>query len=96
MILSLAQVEHIAELAHLSLDDDEKRLYQEQLSAILDYASKLQELDTDAIPPTAAILPIDSVMRPDEIAPSMPREDLLSNAPESDEGMLKVPPVLTT
>ncbi len=96
MTLSLAQVEHIAELAHLSLAEDEKRLYQEQLSAILDYASRLQELDTDAIPPTAAILPIDSVMRPDEIEPSMPREDLISNAPEATEGMLKVPLVLVT
>jgi aspartyl-tRNA(Asn)/glutamyl-tRNA(Gln) amidotransferase subunit C len=96
MTLSLAQVEHIAELAHLSLSDDEKLRYQEQLSAILVYASRLQELDTDTIPPTAAILPIDSVMRPDDIEPSIPREDLLRNAPAATEGMLKVPLVLAT
>ena len=95
MALSLAQVEHIAELAHLALTDDEKLLYQEQLSAILDYAQRLQELDTDAIPPTATILPINSVMRADEIEPSMPHEDLISNAPAAVEGMLRVPLILS-
>jgi len=94
MTLTLAQVEHIAQLAHLSLTEEEKSLYQEQLSAILEYAQRLQELDTDAIPPTATILPIHSVMRPDEPQPSMPRKDLLSNAPASAEGMFRVPVVL--
>jgi len=94
MSLSLAQVEHIAQLAHLSLSAAEKALYQEQLSAILDYAQRLQELDTDAIPPTATILPIRSVMRPDEVQPSMPQDDLLSNAPALKDKMFRVPPVL--
>ena len=94
MTLTLAQVEHIAELAHLSLADEDKLLYQEQLSAILNYAQRLQELDTDAILPTATILPINSVMRADELQPSMPREDLISNAPAAAEGMLKVPLIL--
>jgi aspartyl-tRNA(Asn)/glutamyl-tRNA(Gln) amidotransferase subunit C len=46
MVLSLEEVEHIAELARLELTDDEKARYQEQLSAILDYAARLQALDT--------------------------------------------------
>ena len=94
MSLTLAQVEHIAELAHLSLTDDAKALYQKQLSAILDHAQQLQELDTDMISPTAAILPIHSVMRADESRPSMPREDLISNAPASAEGMFLVTVIL--
>ena len=53
MKLHREQVEHIAELARLTLSDEEKELYREQLSAILAHFERLQELDTDAIPPTA-------------------------------------------
>jgi len=94
MSLSLAEVEHIAQLAHLSLTAEEKARYQEQLSTILDYAQRLQELDTDAIPPTATILPIRSVMRSDEPQPSMSQSKLLVNAPAVEESMFRVPPVL--
>ncbi len=96
MSLTLLEVEHIAQLAHLSLTEHEKSLYQQQLSAILEYAQRLEELDTDAIPPTATVLPIHSIMRTDISRGSMPRETLLSNAPESAEGMFLVPPILTT
>ena len=65
MSLTYETVEHIAKLARLALTEEEKRLFQEQLSAVLGYARRLQELDTDAIPPTASTLPIDSVMRRD-------------------------------
>lgn len=95
MSLTLLEVEHIAQLAHLSLTEDEKALYQHQLSAILEYARRLEELDTDAIPPTATVLPIHSVLRADETRPSMPRETLLSNAPESAEGLFLVPLILS-
>lgn len=94
MSLTLAQVEHIARLAHLSLTAEEKKRYQEQLSAILDYAERLQELDTEAIPPTATILPIRSVMREDRVQVSMAPDALLSNAPAAEEGMFQVPVVL--
>jgi aspartyl-tRNA(Asn)/glutamyl-tRNA(Gln) amidotransferase subunit C len=94
MSLSLAEVEHIAKLAHLDLSDEEKLRYRDQLSAILAYAARLQALDTEAIAPTATILPVDSVMRPDEPRPSMLREELLLNAPAETDGMFQVPPVL--
>jgi aspartyl-tRNA(Asn)/glutamyl-tRNA(Gln) amidotransferase subunit C len=94
MSLSLAEVEHIARLAHLGLSDEEKARYREQLSAILDHAQRLQDLDTETIPPTASILPVDSVMRPDDSRPSMSRGELLLNAPEAEDGMFRVPPVL--
>ncbi len=96
MSLTLLEVEHIAQLAHLSLTPDQKSLYQQQLSAILEYAQRLEELDTDAIPPTATVLPIHSVMRADDPRQPMSRDTLLSNAPESAEGMFLVPPILTT
>ncbi len=94
MKLSRGEVEHIAELARLALSDEELVLYQEQLSAILDYFERLQELDTEAIPPAATVLPLRSVMRADEPRPPCPREDILANAPAAEDGCFKVPAVL--
>jgi aspartyl-tRNA(Asn)/glutamyl-tRNA(Gln) amidotransferase subunit C len=94
MKLSREQVEHIAQLARLALSEEEKALYQGQLSAILDYFERLQELDTEAIPPTATVLPLSSVMREDESRPAMDREDILANAPAAEDGCFQVPAVL--
>jgi aspartyl-tRNA(Asn)/glutamyl-tRNA(Gln) amidotransferase subunit C len=94
MKLSRKDVEHIAELARLILSDEEKALYQEQLSAILAYFEKLQELDTEAISPTATALPLRSVMREDEPKPPALREDILANAPAAEDGCFQVPAVL--
>jgi aspartyl-tRNA(Asn)/glutamyl-tRNA(Gln) amidotransferase subunit C len=92
--LTLAEVEHIAELARLSLSDDEKALYQEQLSTILEYAERLQALDTWAIPPTATVLPLRSVMRADEPRDSMSRDDVLANAPQVEAESFRVHAVM--
>ena len=94
MKLTLAQVEHIAELAKLSLSDDEKALYQEQLSAILEYAERLQALDTSTIPPTATVLPLRSVTRADQPGDSMSREDVLANAPQVEADSFRVQAVM--
>lgn len=94
MKLTLAEVEHIAELARLSLSEDEKALYQEQLSAILEYAERLQALDTSAIPPTATVLPLRSVMRADEPRDSMSRDDVLANAPQVEAESFRVQAVM--
>jgi aspartyl-tRNA(Asn)/glutamyl-tRNA(Gln) amidotransferase subunit C len=94
MKLTREQVIHIAELARLSLTDQEIALYQEQLSAVLEYAERLQDLDTEAIPPTATVLPARNVMRADEPRPAMAREDILANAPETQDGCFRVQAVL--
>jgi aspartyl-tRNA(Asn)/glutamyl-tRNA(Gln) amidotransferase subunit C len=94
MALTREEVEHIAALARLELSDEEAELYQEQLSAILEYFERLQELSTVEIPPTATALPLRSVMREDEARPPMPREDILHNAPAADDGCFEVPAVL--
>ena len=94
MKLSVAQVEHIAELAKLSLTNDEKAHFQEQLSAILEYAERLQALDTSAIPPTATVLPLRNVMRADEPRDSLSREDVLANAPQSEADSFRVQAVM--
>ncbi|RME85699.1 MAG: Asp-tRNA(Asn)/Glu-tRNA(Gln) amidotransferase subunit GatC, partial [Caldilineae bacterium] len=61
--LSTEQVKHVAELAKLHLSDEEIQLYAAQLSAVLDYAAQLQEVDTSHVPPTATVLPLRSIMR---------------------------------
>ncbi|MGQ9628623.1 MAG: Asp-tRNA(Asn)/Glu-tRNA(Gln) amidotransferase subunit GatC [Anaerolineae bacterium] len=94
MKLSLEEVEHIAELAKLGLTEEEKEKFRGQLSAILEYAERLQKLDTEAIPPTATVLPLRNVMREDEVEPSFPREKILSNAPDREDGYFRVKAIL--
>ena len=94
MKLTLQEVEHIAELARLSLSSQEAAMYQEQLSAILEYFERLQELDTEEIPPTATAMPTRSVMREDETRPPTSTEDILHNAPADEDGCFEVPAVL--
>lgn len=96
MALTLEQVEYIAALARLRLTAEEKARYREQLSAILDYMAKLKQLDTRtaAIEPTATVLPLRTVLRPDEVTPSLLPEELLANAPAAEAQMFRVPPVL--
>lgn len=96
MALTLAEVEHIAELARLRLSAEEKILYCAQLSAVLDYAAVLQQVDTAAIPPTATVLSQRNVLREDIAAPSLPREDVLLNAAEATEGYFRVRTILET
>jgi len=94
MKLSLTEVEHIAELAKLGLTAEEKATFQEQLSAILEYADRLNQVDASTIPPTPTVLPLRNVMRRDAVAPSLPPEDALANAPESAEGCFRVQVIL--
>jgi aspartyl-tRNA(Asn)/glutamyl-tRNA(Gln) amidotransferase subunit C len=94
MSLTLGEVEHIAELARLNLTDAEKSLYRDQLSAILDYAAILQQVDTSAVSPTAAVLPLRNIMRADQVEPSLAREDVLANAMVVEEGSFRVPAIL--
>lgn len=94
MILTLEEVEHIADLARLRLSQEEKDRYREQLSAILDYAARLQEVDTSGIPPTSSVLPARSALRPDEPRPGLTLDELLANAPDSKDRQFRVPPVM--
>ena len=93
MSLTLEQVEHIANLARLDLSEEEKALYREQLSAILDYVASLQTLDTDEIPPTAGVLPPLNVLRSDEPIPGLSLEALLRGAPQVEQNQFRIPPV---
>lgn len=94
MALTIKEVEHIALLARIEISEDEKKAFAEQLSAILQYADKLNELDTTDTVPLDHILPIHNVFREDEVITSPSREDIFANAPESQDGYFKVPRIL--
>lgn len=94
MSITLKDVEHVANLARLALTDAEKAQFTDQLNAILKYAEKLNELDTDNVEPTTHVLPITNVLRDDENRESLPIEKVLLNAPDEEDGQIKVPAVL--
>ena len=94
MKLSLAEVEHIAALACLRLSEDEKARYREQLSKILDYAARLQAVDTSGISPTSSVLSARNVLRKDEPRKGLTLEEVLRNAPETEKGQFRVPLIL--
>lgn len=94
MSISIKDVEHVAKLARLELGDEEKELLTEQMNAILKYAEKLNELDTDHVEPTSHPMPLSNVMREDVSRPSLPIEKVLLNAPDEEDGQIKVPAVL--
>ena len=94
MTLTTEQVEAIANLARLELSSEEKERMSRQLSDILDYVNRLQELNTGGIPPTSSVLPPRSVLRQDEARPGLERETLLRNASETEAGQFRVPAVL--
>ena len=94
MKLTLEEVKHIAELARLQLTDDEMARYAEQLSDILDYAARLQSIDTSGISPTERVSSAGNVLRKDKARPGLSQQELLDNAPETEKGQFRVPPIL--
>ena len=94
MALTLEEVRAIAHLARLRLTAEEEERFAGQLSDVLDYAARLNEVDTSKIPPTATVLPLSAPLRADEVRPCPARDQILSNAPDPDAGMFRVPRVL--
>lgn len=94
MKITKQEVEHVAKLARLELSEQEKEMLTGQLSNILTYVEKLNELDTKDVEPTSHVLDIRNVMRDDAAAPSLPRDRALENAPEKAAGHYKVPKII--
>ena len=90
MTLSREQVRHVALLARLGLKEGEEDFYAEQLSRILGHIDRLNEVDTESIPPTAQVVEMRNVMRDDEPRPCLPQEVAVANAPESKDGFFVV------
>jgi aspartyl-tRNA(Asn)/glutamyl-tRNA(Gln) amidotransferase subunit C len=94
MTITRAQVQHVARLARLGLSDDEMDQLASELDHILNAMEALRQLDTSAIPPTAQVIPLTTVMRDDVARRSWPLEDILKNAPAARDAQFLVPPVL--
>jgi aspartyl-tRNA(Asn)/glutamyl-tRNA(Gln) amidotransferase subunit C len=94
MTISRQDVQHVARLARLGLEDAEIDRLASELDHILDAMQALAQLDTSAIPPTAQVIPLRNVMRDDTPRPSWPVEEILRNAPATRDGQILVPPVL--
>ncbi len=86
-------VKHVAYLVRLGIQEEEAQAFSHQFSSIIDYFQMLNEVDTNDIPPASETSSIRSVMRPDEVQPSMPREDFLKNVPQRDGDYVQVPQV---
>ena len=94
MALSKEDVLKVGTLSRIRLTDAEVARLASQLSSILDYVDKLRELDTHGVEPLAHALPITSVVRADEVRPSLAPEEALRGAPESAGDFFRVPRVL--
>ncbi|MRN56949.1 Asp-tRNA(Asn)/Glu-tRNA(Gln) amidotransferase subunit GatC [Paenibacillus monticola] len=94
MSITTKDVQHVAKLARLQLSPEEEATFTEQMNAILQYAEKLNELDTDNVKPTTQVLQVSNVMRDDVVKESLSQEEALLNAPEDEDGHFKVPAVL--
>ncbi|ADO58453.1 MULTISPECIES: Asp-tRNA(Asn)/Glu-tRNA(Gln) amidotransferase subunit GatC [Paenibacillus] len=94
MNISKEDVRHVARLSRLNLTENEEETMTGQLNAILHYAEKLNELDTEQVKPTTHVLHVSNVMRDDEVRESLTHEQVMRNAPEEEDGQFKVPAVL--
>lgn len=92
--ISPEQVRHVARLARLALGEPELQRFEGQLGSILAYVANIGEADVSDVEPMAHALPLTNVLREDVVEPSLPLEQVLRNAPESDGPFFKVPKVI--
>jgi len=94
MKLTREEVLRIARLARVALTEEEITRMSEQLSDLLEHFEVLQQVDTGGVEPTAQSVTLQSVMRDDEVRPSLPPEDVLANAPRREGDCFRVRAVL--
>ncbi|HVA24537.1 MAG TPA: Asp-tRNA(Asn)/Glu-tRNA(Gln) amidotransferase subunit GatC [Chloroflexota bacterium] len=94
MALSRLEMDHLALLARIGLSDDEKDRMANQLGDILQHMERLNQLDTEHIPPTAQIIEAANVLRDDEPRPGLTHDQALANAPRAEEPFVRVLPIL--
>ncbi|MBC7327883.1 Asp-tRNA(Asn)/Glu-tRNA(Gln) amidotransferase subunit GatC [bacterium] len=92
--LTKEEVEHVAYLARLSLTEEEKEMFTEQLNRILEAFAQLQQLPTDDVEPLSHIIPLKNVFAEDEPKDSLPVDEALANAPEKEDGYFLVPRII--
>lgn len=91
MIITDEIIDYVSSLARLDLSTEEKTKIKGEIEKIIDYMDVLNTLDTTDVEPMSHVLPVTNVFREDVVVPSVPREEILANAPEADEGAFRVP-----
>ena len=94
MKITREQATHVARLAKLSMSERETEQLTSQLEQILTYIDQLNALDTTGVEPTSHAIFLENVFRDDRVAPSLPVETALKNAPDRENGFFKVPKVI--
>lgn len=96
MALTPDEVRKVGTLARLALSDDETERLTHHLNDLLAQFARLQELDTEGVPPMSHAVPVEATLREDVVRPSLPREAVLANGPQVDPyaGGFIVPQVL--
>jgi aspartyl-tRNA(Asn)/glutamyl-tRNA(Gln) amidotransferase subunit C len=92
--ITLKEVEHVARLARLELRPEEKERMRGELDGILAYIDKLRAVNIDGVEPTSHAVPLTNVMRDDEPRPSLPRDEMLANAPDPHGDFFRVPKII--
>ena len=92
--LTIEDVKHVAKLSRLELTNEELEMYSEQLSSILDFVDKLNEVDTENVEATAQVTGLKNVLRKDETTPSLSQEKALSSSSHAENGYIKVKAVI--
>ena len=93
-MITKKDVEHIARLGRLRLNEEEKELYTRQFGQILGYMEKLNELETTNVQPLTHIVPLKNIFREDIAKPSLAQEEILTNAPQQEYGHFKVKKII--
>jgi aspartyl-tRNA(Asn)/glutamyl-tRNA(Gln) amidotransferase subunit C len=94
MSVSREDVQHVAQLARLDFSEEEEARMADELSQILEYVDKLDELDTSGVSPMSHVLDVTNVFRPDEVKERIDRRQALEPAPEADDEYFRVPKVV--
>jgi aspartyl-tRNA(Asn)/glutamyl-tRNA(Gln) amidotransferase subunit C len=92
--LSIELTEHIAQLAHLELTQEEKIKFTNQMNSILENFEQLKEVNVEGVPPTNHPMDVTNVFREDKPKPSLSQEEALMNAPQKEDGFIKAPRIV--
>ena len=88
------EIKYVANLARIALTPEEEARLGSQLGDILGYVKKLEELDISDVEPMAHAVPLDNVLRADEVQPSISIDEALANAPKAANGLFVVPKIV--
>lgn len=93
-VISNKEIEQLANLSRLTFTEEEKAVYAQEMNVIIEFAKKLEEVDTTGIEPTIQLVDHENVLREDKVRPSLPVEEVMKNVPEHVDNQVKVPSII--